>query len=181
MKKILFLLAIFTFSSAIEIMAQSGMTDKQIIDYVVREQERGTPRSQIVTHLMQRGVKIDQIRSIQKKIQEGNEVMNAKDLGNSTYAQSRLRNKNAKSKKGKADFNKKVRNCEVFATDSDFLLAYLCFTLRRFQHRSCRLRLWDCRVGIQQLCFPHPDGTPGYLSEDSSQSRDPDLFWYRHS
>ena len=29
--------------------------------------------------------------------------MNAKDLGNSTYAQSRLRNKNAKSKKGKAD------------------------------------------------------------------------------
>lgn len=103
MKKILFLLAIFTFSSAIEIMAQSGMTDKQIIDYVVREQERGTPRSQIVTHLMQRGVKIDQIHSIQKKIQEGNEVMNAKDLGNSTYAQSRLRNKNAKSKKGKAD------------------------------------------------------------------------------
>ena len=84
-------------------MAQSGMTDKQIVDYVVREQERGTPRSQIVTHRMQRGVKIDQIRSIQKRMQENNDVMNAKNLGNSTYAKSRLRKNNKTRKKGEVD------------------------------------------------------------------------------
>ena len=57
-------------SFTLTVYAQSGMTDDQIVDYIVREQARGTSRAQIVTHLMQNGVKIEQIRSIQKKMQK---------------------------------------------------------------------------------------------------------------
>ena len=49
--------------------AQSGMTDNQVMDYVVEENAKGVSRQQIVTQLMQRGVTIDQIRRIQKKYQ----------------------------------------------------------------------------------------------------------------
>ena len=65
MKKILLLLTFFTMTATLGVMAQTSMTDRQIIDYVVKEQEKGTPRSKIVTYLMQKGVKIDQLRSIQ--------------------------------------------------------------------------------------------------------------------
>ena len=33
--------------------AQSGMTDNQVMEYIVKEHARGTSQSQIVTHLMQ--------------------------------------------------------------------------------------------------------------------------------
>ena len=47
--------------------AQSGMTDNQVMDYVIEQNAKGASRQQIVTQLMQRGVTIDQIRRIQKK------------------------------------------------------------------------------------------------------------------
>ena len=49
--------------------AQSGMTDNQVMDYVVEQNAKGVSRQQIVTQLMQRGVTIDQIRRIQQKYQ----------------------------------------------------------------------------------------------------------------
>lgn len=94
MKRIVFLFALFAMSAVTNVMAQ-GMTDRQIIDYVVREQAAGTSRSQIVTHLMQQGVTVDQIRGIQKKLQQSNELMGAKDVNGSDYAKSRLRTNNA--------------------------------------------------------------------------------------
>ena len=50
--------------------AQSGMTDNQVMDYVIEQNAKGVSRQQIVTQLMQRGVTIDQIRRIQKKYQK---------------------------------------------------------------------------------------------------------------
>ena len=101
MKKILLLLTFFTMTATLGVMAQTSMTDRQIIDYVVKEQEKGTPRSKIVTYLMQKGVKIDQLRSIQKRLQESNDVMGAKDVGDSKYAKSRLRKSKNDKTKGK--------------------------------------------------------------------------------
>ena len=49
--------------------AQSGMTDNQVMDYVMEQNAAGVSRQQIVTQLMQRGVTIEQIRRIQKKYQ----------------------------------------------------------------------------------------------------------------
>ena len=50
--------------------AQSGMTDNQVMDYVIEQNAKGTSRQQIVTQLMQRGVTIEQIRRLQKKYQK---------------------------------------------------------------------------------------------------------------
>ena len=38
-------------------VAQSGMTDNQVMQFMVRENERGTSRSEIFTKLIERGVK----------------------------------------------------------------------------------------------------------------------------
>ena len=44
--------------------ALAQMTDKQVTDFIARETKAGTSQSQIVTKLIQKGVKIDQIRRI---------------------------------------------------------------------------------------------------------------------
>ena len=43
-------------------VAQSSMTDNQVMQYIVKEHNEGKSQSEIVTQLMQRGVQIDQIR-----------------------------------------------------------------------------------------------------------------------
>ena len=48
------------------VLAQSGMTDQQVLDYVMKERQKGTTQSRIVTNLMQRGVTASQIRKIRK-------------------------------------------------------------------------------------------------------------------
>jgi protein involved in polysaccharide export with SLBB domain len=64
MKKILFslLLSMMTLT----LMAQ-GMTDNQVMSFIQRETKMGTKQSQIVTKLMQRGVKINQIRRVRNQ------------------------------------------------------------------------------------------------------------------
>ena len=66
MKKILFtIFCLLLF--AIHVMAQSSMTDSQVIDFVMKEQKAGSSQSQIVTKLMQKGVDIQQIRRIKNQ------------------------------------------------------------------------------------------------------------------
>ena len=59
--------------------AQSGMTDNQIMDYVIEQNNKGTSRQQIVTQLMQRGVTIERLRQIERKYkqQQKNGSLNA--------------------------------------------------------------------------------------------------------
>ena len=65
-KKIL-LYAIVLFFCPLGMMAQSAMTDDQVIKFVIKEHEAGTSQSQIVTKLMQNGVDIQQIRRVKAK------------------------------------------------------------------------------------------------------------------
>ena len=44
-----------------------GMSDKQVMDFIAAEMKAGTSQGQIVTKLMQRGVKIDQIRKLRNQ------------------------------------------------------------------------------------------------------------------
>ena len=44
-----------------------GMSDQQVMQFIVSEAKAGTSQSQIVTKLMQRGVKIDQIRRLRNQ------------------------------------------------------------------------------------------------------------------
>ena len=64
MKK--FLLAIMM-CLATTLSTHAQMSDKQIIQFIAREQKAGTSQSQIVVKLMQRGVKIEQIRRLRNQ------------------------------------------------------------------------------------------------------------------
>lgn len=65
MKKILTILILFIACS--HAIAQSTMTDEQVLQFVIREHDAGTSQAQIVTKLMQKGVDINQIRRIRQK------------------------------------------------------------------------------------------------------------------
>ena len=61
-----FILAtVFSVLTTLGAMAQ--MSDSQVMDFIAREHKAGTSQSQIVTKLMQRGVKIDQIRRLRNQ------------------------------------------------------------------------------------------------------------------
>ena len=81
--------------------AQSGMTDDQVMDYVMEQNSRGASRQQIVTQLMQRGVTIEQVRRIQRKYQRqtGSGALGAEDVtAGSREVKSRLRESNAEAR-----------------------------------------------------------------------------------
>ena len=52
------------------VLAQSTMSDSQVMNFIQRETKAGTSRSQIVTKLVQRGVSIDQIRRIRNQYEK---------------------------------------------------------------------------------------------------------------
>ena len=65
LKKFALFLAL-SISVSLPMIAQSGMTDSQVMQFMIRENERGTSRDQIVTKLIERGVSIDQIDRTRK-------------------------------------------------------------------------------------------------------------------
>lgn len=69
MKKILFAL-IFSVIGMVNVMAQSSMTDDQIMQFVIKEHNAGTSQAKIVTKLMEKGVDIQQIRRVRDKYQK---------------------------------------------------------------------------------------------------------------
>ena len=64
MKKFL-LATVLCLATTLSIHAQ--MSDQQVIEFIAREQKAGTSQSQIVTKLMQKGVKIEQIRRLRNQ------------------------------------------------------------------------------------------------------------------
>ena len=101
MKKIIILLLL---ALPLHLLAQSSMTDSQVASYIQQEMKRGTSQSHIVTHLMQSGVDIAQIRRVRKAYER------AKDgagLGEATASrgqgQRRLRQANGMGKQGTGD------------------------------------------------------------------------------
>ncbi|MBQ0075361.1 MAG: SLBB domain-containing protein [Prevotella sp.] len=69
MKKLL-LFALFCIISSTTILAQSSMTDDQIMQFIVKEHNAGTSQAKIVTKLMEKGVDIQQIRRVRDKYQK---------------------------------------------------------------------------------------------------------------
>ena len=64
MKKLVFLI----FIAAIPMLVGAqGMSDQQVMTFIAAEAKAGTSQAQIVTKLMQRGVKIDQIRRLRNQ------------------------------------------------------------------------------------------------------------------
>lgn len=100
MKRIATLILSLTLASATG-WAQSGMTDNQVMDYVIEQNAKGVSRQQIVTHLMQNGVTIEQIRRIQKKYQKqiNNGSLGGEDITAGTQGvKNRMREANGETK-----------------------------------------------------------------------------------
>ena len=81
-------------------IAQSSMTDDQVMDMIVKEHNNGTPQTQIVTKLMQSGVDITQIRRVRNKIER---QMKQSGLGQTsgnqqTYDNTRMRTNNGQTR-----------------------------------------------------------------------------------
>ena len=89
--------------------AQSTMTDSQIMDYIVKENAKGTPRSQIVTQLMERGVTVDRIQKIRRNYerQKKKEVQGAVNIsGVKDGTEARLRKNNGEEREDPKKNNK---------------------------------------------------------------------------
>ena len=109
MKRIATLIA-SVMACAVMSWAQSGMTDNQIMDYVIEQNAQGVPRQKIVTQLMQRGVTIEQIRRIQKKYQKQmkNGAMGADDItAGSKEMKTRMREQNGDKRREQKKEDKK--------------------------------------------------------------------------
>ncbi len=109
MRRISALILALLLSTAIG-WAQSGMTDNQIVDYVVEQNAKGVSRQKIVTQLMQRGVTIDQLRRIQKKYKKQieNGALGAEDItAGSKESKTRLRESNVKMRENQKAKDKK--------------------------------------------------------------------------
>lgn len=64
MKKFLLFLSLFLVSSSVSL---AQMSDQQVLNFIQQEMAAGTSQAQIVTKLMQKGVKIDQIRRLRQQ------------------------------------------------------------------------------------------------------------------
>ena len=91
--------------SAGSVMAQSGMTDDQVMSFVAKEHSAGTSNSQIVTKLMQRGVDISQIRRVREKYEKMQKQGSLASATERTGDANRLRSNNGKTR---SDYGKEA-------------------------------------------------------------------------
>ena len=101
MKKILLTLALM-FATAMPLLAQSSMTDQQVIEFILDENDKGTSQTDILKKLMQRGVDMQQIQRVRRKYERQNAdtglgTVKEESQGN---ASDRLRKKNGDQRKG---------------------------------------------------------------------------------
>lgn len=80
------------------VLAQSSMTDEQVMKFVVKEHNSGTSQAQIVTKLMQKGVTIDQIRRVKKKYERVAKGQGLGAVSSSTSSKNDTRLRTGKSK-----------------------------------------------------------------------------------
>ena len=97
--------------------AQSGMTDNQVMDFVIEQNAKGVSRQQIVTQLMQRGVTMEQLQRLRKKYQRqmNNGALGAEDItAGSRDVKKRMREANGEKRQDVLD--KEKRNVSPYRT-----------------------------------------------------------------
>lgn len=121
MKKIFALTLLLLLTSLpLTLHAQTGMTDSQIMEFIIKENEKGTNRSQIMIKLMERGVSVERVRKIRRnyeKQKKGN-VPGAIDIsGYDKKKQNRLRKGNSKKDETSNDEDPAFRRRRSTAKD----------------------------------------------------------------
>ena len=79
-------------------IASAQMSDQQVMKFIQQEQKAGTSQSQIVTKLMQKGVKIEQIRRLRQQYDKQLKQRGLQGAADNAVngADSRMRTNNAK-------------------------------------------------------------------------------------
>ena len=95
--------------------AQSGMTDNQVVDFVIEQNAKGVSRQDIVTQLFKRGVTMEQLQRLKKKYerQMKNGALGAMDItAGSKEVKKRMREANGD--KRQEDVEKEKRNVSSY-------------------------------------------------------------------
>lgn len=104
MKKILFLS--FFLLVCVQMTFAQSMTDEQIVNFVLTEQEKGSSEQVIASKLLRKGVTVERMRRIKQKYDAEQQQPGAVDLtGKSTVTDTRSR-----TKKAQADDDKQRQN-----------------------------------------------------------------------
>ena len=92
----------FVMLLSVQMTVAQGMSDQQVMQFIAAEAKAGTSQTQIVTKLMQRGVKIDQIRRLRnqydKQITSAGQSANADRAVNTAASRMRKNNEVTASK-----------------------------------------------------------------------------------
>lgn len=88
------ILSLLFFVLCIQFAAAQTMSDEQIMNFVLTEQEKGTDQRVIATKLLQKGISPDRIRELKKKRENDNLLMGASNLDDKKTLDSRMREKN---------------------------------------------------------------------------------------
>ena len=143
--------------------AQSGMSDNQVMDFVIEQNAKGASRQQIVTQLMQRGVTIEQIRRIQKKYerQTKNGALGADDITAGTKeVKTRMREQNGEKRAEQNDRDR--RN----VSDQRIRDGRTKTTKNTYNERDEEYMMMD-----EAMDFMMPDSLKYYLPEEKSTGR----------
>ena len=86
-------------------VAQSTMTDQQVITFILEEKDKGTSQQEIVTKLLQRGVDITQIQRIKRKYERQIRQSGLGQVADQAMdnAESRMRQNNGQTRRIAAD------------------------------------------------------------------------------
>lgn len=119
MKKILFLF-LLSFVLGGTCFAQ-GMSDQQVMQFIASEAKAGTSQAQIVTKLMQRGVKIDQIRRLRNQYDKQLKQHGSADTADAAIstAESRMRQNNSGKETQQVVVGKEVSSQSQLRQDAE--------------------------------------------------------------
>ncbi len=108
----------FVMLLSVQIAVAQGMSDQQVMEFISAEVKAGTSQSQIVTKLMQRGVKIDQIRRLRNQYdkQISSAGQSAVADGAVNEAASRMRKNNEEQRTTRlSSYDRDDRNARMMA------------------------------------------------------------------
>jgi len=107
-------------------MAQTGMTDQQVIAYILEENEKGTSQTEIVTRLMQRGVTVQQLQRVKRKYEQQKNQANLGSTEGNDNGNSRLRTNNAQQRTQRTNnkTQKKVNSSQRIQGSQDMQHTY---------------------------------------------------------
>ncbi len=104
-----FALLVLLFVGTCASYAQS-MTDDQVIQYVMKEQKKGTNQEKILSQLLRKGVTPDQLRRIRKKVEAEGYQLGASDLTGKTTGTSANTTNRMRTNKEKAEDEYRKKN-----------------------------------------------------------------------